>query len=345
MPRPQHLSEPSEDDGELLYTVTVDRPTGPPVYGVIVTNAGDVNLIHWPDGENAVTIGTVHLPAEDVSDVDAAYARALEAIPEKVELVFVQYDDGLTDEQIQKQLNGEAPWDDADLDEFQSDQSYEGAIAVIDEYVDADDIEVLKSDTDPIGKFDELRLEVQDRDQSDPFSDLLRRTSDRCFRYYIGVDSSVTWQSDEAEIQENVNAIAEAIGADPVEHFDTIRAMLVEGQDGPVYVYWYGDVEQLVKACNNYDGTVATDGHDAVKAQTITWTTPYLLVLNGLQGSGMDAAFPGTVTLPFNRENLKLDAKGIGNGYSWDDVAGMVRSAYACEVTITETNTNEPTEG
>lgn len=339
MPRSLHLSGPSDDDDEALYTVTVDRPTGPWLFGLIA-RGDSVSVIHWPDGEEAVTMGTLYLPAEDTSDVDAAYARALEALPETVELVFVQHDDGLTDEQIQKQLNGEAPWDDADADEWQSEAAYYGAVAAIDEYVDPDDLEILKSDTSsPIGKLDELRLEVQERDTSDAFADLLRHTDNKCFRYYVGVDSSVTWQSSEEEIGENIDAIAKALGISGVDHEDMLRSWLAEGQDGPVYVYWYGDVEQLVKAANNYDGSV----EGTVKPQTITWTNPSLLVLNGLQGSGMDCDYPGTITLPFDRERLKLDAKGIGNGYSWDDVAGIVRSAYACDVTITE-NTNDAPE-
>lgn len=340
MPRPLHLSEPSEDDGELLYTVTVDRPTGPSLLGLIVRD-DSVSVIYWPDGEEAVTMGTLYPPAEDVSDVDAAYARALEALPDKVQLVFVDYREELSDEQIQKQFNGEAPWDDSDLDEWHSENRYQGAIETIKEYVDADDIEILRSDTStPIDKFDELRFEVEERDTSDPFADILRHTPHKLMRYAIGVESSVQWNSSEEEIEENVQAIYTALGLDPVlpaaemaKAAEAIRGMLTEGYDGPVYVYWYGDVEPLIKAANNYTG----DTEGTVKAQTITWDSPALLVLNGMQGSGMDTAFPWKVTLPFNRDNLKLDARGIGNGYSWEEVCGPVPSAYACEVTITET--------
>lgn len=342
MPRPLHLSEPSEDDGELLYTVTVDRPTGPALIGIIVRD-DDYTVVHWPDGETSwPVINQVALPAGDVSDVDAAYARALEALPEEVELVYVDHDDRLTDRQIQALFDGGAPYDDSEYDEWESDARFHGAVATINEYVDEGDIRILDTATEAISKYDELRFAVEERDTSDAFGGLLRQTPNKFMRYRIGVEWGSGWGESEDDVALAADAVCEALGLQPTKlgrAVDVVKSLLSEGQGGAVYVLWYGDVEPLVSACQN------VDADSNLVPQTITWNKPALLILDHINGGGYDMAYPESITLPFKRENLKLDARGVGNGYSWSEeiAGGLNAGAYSTEVTIT-VNTNTAQE-
>lgn len=328
MPRSLHLNGPSGDDDEPVYMITVDRSTGPQAVRLVVS-AGS---LHIYAGSEKLRID---LPEPDESDVEAAFERAVAALPEKVELVYVDRDDQLSDEQIQKAFNGEAPYDDADFDEFESDARFNGAWSVIEGYVDSDDLDILKQTEDQV---DELRFKIEERDESDAFRDLARNTPNKLMRYAIGVEASSDWTATDEDILADAGNIAGALGIDLDEHRETLVNLVREGQGGVVYVYWYGDVADMIEACQRYDA------NGGVVPQTITWDKPALLVLNGMEGSGYEVTFPGSVTLPFDRDNLKLDARGIGNGYSWDEVAAVSASGYGCKVTITK-NTNEPSEG
>lgn len=61
--RSLHLNSGGDDDGETLYTVTVDSPSGPAALGLIVTGT-TVRILAWPDGETAVDVGTATLPID-----------------------------------------------------------------------------------------------------------------------------------------------------------------------------------------------------------------------------------------------------------------------------------------
>jgi hypothetical protein len=330
--RSLHLSVPSHDDGETLYTVTVDRPSGPSVIGLIVE--GDrFKVIHWPDGENAETAIDRLLPERNDGPVEAAYQRALAALPERVELVYVAYDDSLTDKQIQHAFDGKAPFEDAEYEEWESDLRYANAVVVIEEHVNADDLALLRESAGDIGLalFDELRFAVEERDTSTPFEDLARQTGHKWMRYSVGVESSSDWTSDDEQIAADVAAIAEALGIDPVEHRALLDELVREGGTGVVHVLWYGAVDELIEPCSHF----GADGQPPERR--ITWENPHLLILDSLNGAGHMVDFPGTVTLPFKPGRLKLDASGIGNGYSWsDEIAGLSSDRDTTTVTVTE---------
>lgn len=135
----------------------------------------------------------------------------------------------------------------------------------------------------------------------------------------------------EREIE--IKGIAEAIGLDfdgYTSHRNAIDAMLTEANDGgELYVIWYGDVEDVVMGIAN------TEWGNNKAPTTISWKNPHLVILNTWNGSGFDSdAIPVTITKPFEREMFRLDGPH-GHGYTWDQVAGVVHSAYECEVTIT----------
>jgi hypothetical protein len=326
------LSAPTKDGNETLYTITVDRKDGNPVIGLVVRD-NDVQVISWPGGENAVTVGHVTLPPYDEAEVDDAYDRAVAALPDKVELIYVTYDDGLTDDQIQSVFDGKTLWDDPHLEEFESDGRATGVDQVIDEYVDTDDLAILAQGNGE--KLDGLRYTIEERDESDMYADLARQAGHKWLRYSIDFWATSPWVSGPAEISTDVRDIAERLGIELSENERLLGALVDEGGPGNVFVLWYGAVDELIMACQRVDH----EGNPV--PQTITWEGPHLLILDGLNGSGHMVDFAGTITLPFHREQLKLDARAAG-GYSWSrDVAGLSASRNTTTVTITEQNIKE----
>lgn len=256
----------------------------------------------------------------------AVLERALAALPDKTYLAYIGYDEELSDGQIHHILTEEG-WPD-DLLEFIDESSWTGENYVVDEVLNESERRLL----DDAELMDKLIDAIRERDASTPIDNITRRTPAKLFRYNLGVDVTTGWDASDEEIEEQVQGIADAIGLHDQD--DAIKAILREASSGGVAcIYWQGDVEDILDASQ---GARFND-----KKFTITWTNPSLLVLNSMDGSGMDGSLAGTVTLPFDPERLKLDARNIGNGYSWDEVAGIVPSAYRTDCTITEVKVTE----
>lgn len=326
-----HLSAPSHDEGETLYTITVG-PTGEPIYGLIVTDER-VKVICWPNqSDHAQTVSDLPLPDPDEARLEAAYDRAIESIPDRVELVHVHYDDKLSDKQIQSAFEGTDPYEDGNFDEFTSEARHNGMWSTIEYHVDEEDLDLLREDQ---GRMDDLRLAVQERDESDPFRALARNTPHRWMRYKLDLDANSIWSSDDEEINQDIANIAEALGIEHTPDVDTLlRELVTEAGGGRLNILWYGEVDELI------DAAQLSDEHGNQVPQTITWENPHLLIHDGWNGAGHMVDYPGTITLPFERERLKLDARNIGNGYSWsDEIAGLAGDRGTTTVTITE-NTN-----
>jgi hypothetical protein len=313
----------SRDEDEMLYTVTIG-PTNEPVLGLIV--AGDtMKVIAWPDGEQAVTLGEVTLPEPDEVRLDAALARALEAIPDKVELVYISQGEELSDKQIQTAFAGTPSWENGDFDEYESEARHAGLWSTLEYHVDHEDLDLIRADQ---SRFEELQLAVEERDESDPFMTLARMTPHKWMRYVANWDAE-PWPYD--NLTDDIAGIAAQLGIDREAHDKLLQDLVTEANGGGVYVLWYGDVEELIVAAQNCD-------HEGKQVpQTITWENPHLLVLDCMSGSGHMVDFPGTITLPFDRARLMLDARNVGNGYSWsDDVAGLAGDRGTTTVTITQ---------
>lgn len=334
--RKLRITEPSEDDGETLYTITVD-PTGENLLGLIVTDER-VKVIYWPNqSEHAVTLGEMPLPDVDEHRLQQAYDRALDAIPKEVHLVYVGYDDKLSDQQIQAAFEGTLPYEIGDFDEWESEARYNGTWNEVEANVDGEDLDLLRGDQ---GRFDDLWLAVQERDMSDPFGDLARQTPHKWMRYGIDVEVASIWSSEPEEIEEDMANIAEALNIERTpENLSLLRELVTEAGGGRLNILWYGEVAELIAAAQ------LCDENGEQEPQTITWEKPHLLIHDRYNGAGHMVDFPGTITLPFKRELLKLDARNVGNGYSWsDEIAGLTSDRGTTTVTITE-NTNANTEG
>lgn len=323
------LTDPSTEDAETTYTVTVD-PTGEPLIGIIVNEElMRVQLIRWPDQEQATVIATLPLPDPDEQRLDDALARALDAIPKEVELVYIDRDDQLTDKQIQFAFTGAPPHEDNSFDEYESETRHHGLWSTLESYVDQEDLELLRADQN---RFEELQIAVEERDGSDPFMALARATPHKWLRYVANWDAE-PWPYE--NMDDDITGIAGQLGIDRTVHADLLREMVTEANGGGVYVLWYGEVDELIEAAQR------SDEHGNQVPQTVTWKNPHLLVLDCESGSGHMVDFPGTITMPFDRVRLMLDARNVGNGYSWsDDVASLAGDRGTTTVTIT-VNTNQ----
>jgi hypothetical protein len=270
-------------------------------------------------------------------DMTKVYERALAELPDKVQLVDVEYDDQLRDEQIQKLFDGDELSVFEELDEGFADSRHYGMEYVLNDVL-GDDRALLERHAPELAE--RLRDEINERDESDALGDLLRRSGSRLVRYRLGGEDDYdlepnSWSWDEDEIEEAAKALAETAGV-PYEGDNVLRfrSLVVEASYGGVLeVIWYADVEDLYKALE-FDG----EGKPTAVG-TITWTDPDLLVLDAMNGSGHNEAIKGQISVPFDPSRLTLDSQGWG--YGWDKIAGVVHSAYACEWSITKDTEQE----
>lgn len=299
------------------------------------------------------------------------------------DLVFTEYDDKLSPEQINVLLSGENEWDHDEfsgIEENESDQRYDGAIREIKDILDEDEFAALDAEQDLL---DEARFVIEEHDDSNIVQGLLESTGSLLVRYDLHVDVDVDYTSTDQDRREAALEIlaglgisnaseqldtttedelphlwsesgarctrCDEVGAGPgngpcVGHPDlttivpnealiaSIIAILVESGPGAAYMFWYADPAELVKAARPFqDARFGPD--DKAPAATITFKDTELLVLNKFAGAGYSEKLPGAFTIPFDSTRLVTDEGD--SGYGWNDVAGLVATAFAADVTIT----------
>jgi hypothetical protein len=210
--------------------------------------------------------------------------------------------------------------DDPAFDDWRSEAENEGAMYVMEDLLDDEQRDLLARHD----LLDELRFAIQDRNTVDIAHELIARTPHKWMRYAVDFDAESIWSTEEAERDAELVEIAAAVGID----FDTYRTNLREmsenaSEGGRLHILWCGDIEPLVDAA----------GGDA-EGRTITWTDdPSLLIFSTMGGSGWMCELPGaTITLPWNRDNLRLDT-GDGSWSEW--VCGGLYARTDTTVTIT----------
>lgn len=298
--------------------------------------------------------------AERKARHDEILERAKAMMPEETHLTFIEYDDQLTDEQIIELLKGLPIGEIGSLDNFESESSWYGEKYVWEELdltdeereiLQGGDGNVPETHTRPDGTtytahpstgYDELVEMMRERDRSDWLADLIRHTPEKYMRYWF---DERTLDSDELVDQvyqgiEGVGEILQTLGLlDTDQHTPEleaeIAAVLTEaGTDTAIFLLWQDDVEAYINAAG-YDYGAAEPTHSF----DITWKDPYLLLLNPFMGSGYAERIHCTITTTFKADNLTLDVKGGGNGYSFtDDVCGGWVSTDS-DVTLTKKET------
>lgn len=280
-----------------------------------------------------------------MTKTDTLYERIVAELPEKVTLGYVEYDDKLDVADVQACLNGDGGRNDVEnrlVDLWFEDrcrherEAIEEAISSLeDEDLDIDDLdhELLQ----------DLREALWDRDDFDPFTDLVRHTPDLMFRCPFPtrdegdtIDTplqtqAVEWMSTDDEFAAENERLAEATGL-PVDYIR--QTMLQVGQWGSeVSLLWYGDVRKVVDA-------MAEQEFQDVPGHLFTFPagSAHLLIFGRMEGSGYvaDDPIPVEITIPVRLGWLELDERGAGTGWSYsDDVAGLVRGCFPADPIIT----------
>lgn len=246
-------------------------------------------------------------------------AEIIARVPAEVDLVYVDYRDEWSDEQLQLMLNDDYDelWE--TTEEHESDSRWQGVKYVMDEVIESEE------ERDLLIEFnleDELRDEIQERDSSNWYKDMHRNTPDKLLSVAVGYDvpDYTQCQTDE-EIEEHVAGMAEALGIELGANRSALAQILAEASyGGELRVIWYGAVEP------------------ALSATGATFTDPCVVILDRWNGSGMDGRVTGTVTVKLEPGDIAVDSQ---MRYGWDAIAGVVHSAYACDVTYVKAEIKE----
>lgn len=292
----------------------------------------------------------------DVALVSAApavdAAGIIAAGTEPVSLRFVQYDDQLSKEQIGMILSGQ--WNDAenDVDEAFSDSAYDETVRIATAELETAveegrfDREWDELDSD---EQDAVRYAIEERDDSDPVKDLLRNTPPQLMRTSLGQPAArlqearfASWRHlDDGGIQAREKAIEDILKEAGVDTSaegvkEAVGELVVEAggdwhEGTQIDVLWYGDVADAVPS------TRSDADPEAGKAKVLEFAKPHLLLIDKWNGSGYDTVLP----TPLKKALAKPAEDGSeaprtgrvylddsGDGYSWDDVCGLVKSAY-----------------
>jgi len=284
---------------------------------------------------------------------EALYLAKVEQLDKTYTLWYRQSDDELNVEQIQMLLSGDLEALEESFESWIFECRYDAAMAEIrgwpgcspfdrnDRLCTDEEVEILR-DHDLL---DELRFRIEERDDSDPLTDLTRATPDVLVRYYLDVDVDGEDGTDEMSI------IADAVGIDLDEELrqtlDAINAgeeptapandaaianMLANSEGGGVFIYWSVDLSQILKAVQG----MMWRG----EKWQITWTNPYLLIYNSWNGSGDAERVKVIYTADLKLERLHLDSGRNVAGYS-DVCGGLYPSGFECKVELSQVEEEE----
>lgn len=251
---------------------------------------------------------------EDTSEAaKALLERKLTELDKTYHLVFIERADRLSDEQVQALLEGKSLYEDPHFDEWYNDARWSGWESVRDELLEPEERDLLDEHPELM---DELRFAVEERDQSDPAADLLRETPYMLFRFDMGLDVAPSEFAHNDDAEAAAVAMAEALGVDLDANRDSLRS-----------AFWHA----------SYGGRLFViaylDPQDVVGATRATFTNPHVVVLDRLNGSGMDCQVLGEVSVDITTENTVLDSS---DRYGWDEIAGVHGPAYAPDETLFE---------
>lgn len=242
---------------------------------------------------------------------DVLEAMIREALPEQVTLAYADRGDRLTVEQVQTAIREGSDAVREEMWEWCADSAYHGEGYYLEDLPD-----LLRESIADDPNLDYFAREVlRGRDDSDLFGEVLRLTPSMLFRYDLDHEG------------DDPDELGEALGLSPdviAANRDGILSALAETAyyGGHLAIIWYGDPLDVVTATDR--------AHYGEAPATISWDNPRVLIRDGLNGSGWDFQFTGTVTLPFEVGRVTTDEKGPG--YSWTEIAGPYEPAYDCTV-------------
>lgn len=203
----------------------------------------------------------------------------------------------------------------------------------------------------------EIRYAIEAKDESTPVKDLMRETGPQLVRTSFGSpyqslknpsSYSGNWMNSQpgdgmdneafADRVQAVSTILTAKGLDTTtpEAQEAIEELVTEGpwdyhEGVDVDLITYADLD-VVRVPSDFSGGTTT--------KDLAFTNPRILLIDRMNGSGHDVEIPGTATVrltsnpdgePAEKGDRFVMDNAKGNGYGWDETAGVVKSYYRTE--------------
>lgn len=252
-------------------------------------------------------------------------AKMLELMDPAYDLIYVAYDDKLTDEQVASLMRGDWTtfWESFEL--FEGDSRWEGVKYHMgdlgkeaEKALEAEtgkDLSGLYEDFEHSDAWDEVRFTMEERGSGDWIKELAGHTGKVLCRSIV-VNEDDAWSFQRVTPSE----VLKAYGLKRNKHnLDLMRGVLNECS--PEFSVLLGMLVYAVDVGDVYDMPGETEYVDIVD--------PHVYLGNPFAGSGYcDGPFKGTIRIP--RESFQTDKDCFG--YSWGEVTGGVTtSAYEVE--------------
>lgn len=308
------------DSGELQQGSVLENDgcTGQP---------GDALTIELEDGDEvATTVGEVQTPAQAARAITAK----LTAQNARYDIYYVDYDSQMDKDTKVAFLKG-------DMDGF--DELYEGWSDHYAENLTATVTGILNEEGLSYEYVDEdiIRDYVADHDDSDLVGGLLRQTGPQLMRarlepldtsdLFSGHDDAV-FDKRIAHIEERLTAAGMTIGDE--ERMDISDLV----HNGPFD--WHEGVRLEVIYQDDLANSTVWDRTDgSIKERDLEFSDPHILLIDSMNGSGYDTQIKGTIKTRISADNPAMLDEQPDFGYSWDDVCGLVKSAYNTDVKAT----------
>lgn len=296
---------------------------------------------------------TTHPEADITIQAPTSYASAADVMAtrsEHAELIYIHYDEEFTKDQISSILAGD--WNSAENSVHEACQDYVHLRS-------REEAEELVNAAFNVGTFhcewdeldddeqDEAAERIRENDKSDPIPQLLRNTPDQLMRTRLGVpgnrlsNSRSVWGShlDDDSREDRKKAVLSILsdhGADITA--PGVDEAITELIDNGPYDFHEGTRLELIFTTGIEDmAATPREGGEEVQRKQLTFTSPQLLLIDTVNGSGHEVALPTTVTKVLDQPeedgdevpregSVCLDSDA--GGYSWDDVCGLVKSYY-----------------
>ena len=167
----------------------------------------------------------------------------------------------------------------------------------------------------------EIIYEIEDRDKSNPYMELAKRT-EVTFFMSLGTEISEAWSKSDEELDEEVREAMEFFGTDNEDTKKGLSELFGEA-GGILRIYFTANLEDLL---NENIKSIKLNGYCNVG------------VVNPYEGSGdVEEIMFNNVLIPFKRENLFVDK---AEKWGWHEIAG-VYDGWAQPVEFTEEETDK----
>lgn len=198
------------------------------------------------------------------AEADAIVAKAIENLPEHVELIYIAYDDQLGDDDLDKLLQAKTADEILDVENEVRDRAYEwDAPAVADHACSVlgpilqqwnedheddpgdnsdDDWDNERFESQWPDEYEGLVEAIRERDQSDPFSDLLRHTPAQLVRFTLNGSSF-----DENSSDTDLRMLCGLLHVDSSAYLPVLRNWAGD-YTSEISIMWYAKVDDIVGA-------------------------------------------------------------------------------------------------